>query len=52
LLFASLIENVPETIQKKQPSNIKLRQEVTVIVKQPIEVVMSENAGTRSFTLT
>jgi len=50
LLFVSLIENVPETVQKKQPSN-KLRQMLTVTVKQPNQEVMSENAGTRSFTL-
>jgi hypothetical protein len=55
----SLIEILPtlemeiltEIEQKKQPSN-KLRQMVTVTVKRPNREVMSENAGTRSFTLT
>jgi len=52
LLFVSLIENVRETEQKKQPSNIKLHEEVTVTIKQLNQEVMSEKEGTRSFTLT
>ena len=45
------MEILTEIEQKKQPSN-KLRQTVTVTVKQPNREVMSENAGIRSFTLT
>jgi len=51
LLLISLIENVPETVQKEQPNNIKQRQEVTVTVKEPNQEVIFENAGSRSFNL-
>jgi hypothetical protein len=44
-------EILTEIEQKKQPSN-KLRQMVRLTVKQPNQDVMSENAGTKSFTLT
>jgi hypothetical protein len=44
------VENVPGDVQKQQPSNMKLRQEVAVRnchTDQP-----SEHAGTKSFALT
>jgi hypothetical protein len=41
------IEIVPEVEQKKQPSNIKLHQDVAVIVTQGNHEVMPENAGTK-----
>jgi hypothetical protein len=48
--FVSLIENLPEEEQKKQPYNIELRQDVVVTVTQANQEVMSENAGTKRIT--
>jgi len=48
--FVSLIENLAEEEQKKQPCNIELRQEVLVTATQANKEVRSENAGTKRFT--
>jgi hypothetical protein len=50
--FVSLLGNVPALEQKKQPSNKKLHQEVEVIVTRNNHAAISENAGTKGFTLT
>jgi len=46
-----LIEIVLEVEQKKQPTDIKLLQEMEVTVTQDSHEVKSENADTKSFIL-